>query len=115
MSGDRAALGANIKREREYRGFSQDEVARYLGISRSAVSLIESGDRKLEALELKKLADLFKCSMTEFTGTTYTNAESESVKLIARATAELTPEDRDEVLRFAEFLRTRRKSEGPDG
>lgn len=105
---DRAALGARLKTAREYRGLSQEDVAKYLGIPRPAVSLLEAGTRKVEALELKRLAEFFSCSMEDLTGAPVGSAVPQSVEMIARATAGLSPEDRAEVLQFAQFLRSRR-------
>ncbi len=106
---DRASLGARLKDAREYRGFSQEDVAKYLGVSRSAISLLESGARRLDILELKKLATLYECSIEELTGEQPGKpAEPDSIKMVARAAAALSPEDRSEVLRFAQFLQTRK-------
>ena len=104
-------LGKRIKEEREYRGLSQEDVARYLGVSRSAVSLIESGSRRVSAEELSRLAELYQTTMENLTGRGEEAAEPEGVRLIARATAELSLTDRDEVLRFAQFLRARRSND----
>jgi len=106
---DRAALGARLKEAREYRGFSQEEVAKYLGVPRSAISLLENGTRRLEALELTKLAKLYDSSMEELAGQAAPDAEPDSVRLVARAAAGLSAEDREEMLRFAQFLRDRPK------
>lgn len=107
---NRMALGARLKEAREYQGFSQEEVATYLGLPRSAISLIESGARGLDVLELKKLATLYKVNIDQLTGTDKSESkEPEAVKIIARATAELSPDDRSEVLRFVEFLQSRRR------
>lgn len=106
---DRAVLGARLKDAREYRGFSQEDVAKYLGVSRSAISLLESGVRRIDILELKKLATLYECSIEEFTGEQPAQqAEPDSIKMVARAAAALSPEDRSEVLRFAQFLQARK-------
>lgn len=107
---DRSALGARLKNAREYAGFSQEEVATYLNIPRSAVSLLESGARRVEALELKRLAKLYQRSMEELTEQEQPPPDSESVKLVARAARDLTPEDQTEVLKFAQFLRQRRST-----
>lgn len=111
---DRKSLGERLREAREYLGFSQEEVAAFLGASRSALSLIETGQRKVDALELKKLAGLYKRPVGYFTGE---EAEEISfgadVKHLARKVAELSPDDREELARFAEFLRAKkRKKEG---
>lgn len=106
---DRTALGVRLKEAREYRGFSQEEVAKYLGVPRSAISLIESGARRLDVLEVRKLAQLYECSIEELTGeAALEEAEPHSIKMVARAAADLSPDDRSEVLRFAQFLKSRK-------
>lgn len=105
---DRVALGNRLKEAREYRGFSQEEVSEYLKLPRSAISLIESGDRKLDILELKKLAKLYQCSIDELSGAAKPKEEPEAIRMVARTAAELSKEDLDEVLRFAQFLQSRK-------
>jgi len=106
---DRATIGARLREAREYRGFSQEDVAKYLGLSRSAISLIEAGTRRVDVIELRKLAKLYESSVDELTGAEAPKStEPNSIKLVARATADLSPEDRSEVLRFAQFLRSRK-------
>ena len=104
---DRRTLGARLKEAREYSGYSQEDVASYLGTPRSAVSLIESGARKLDALDLQKLSTLYQRSMEELTGQPLEPSDTDSVSMVARAAAELSEEDQSEVLRFAQFLRAR--------
>ena len=48
-------LSTRLKEAREYRGFSQEDIARYLGVPRSAISLIENGSRRVSATELSRL------------------------------------------------------------
>jgi transcriptional regulator with XRE-family HTH domain len=108
---DRLALGQRLKNAREYRGFSQEDVATCLGIPRSAVSLIESGDRKIDAIELSKIAKLFDCSIGELTEEPRPGVNAASIEMVARLAAKLSDEDRAEVVRFAQFLTARKPSE----
>lgn len=101
-------LSRRLREAREYRGFSQEEVARHLDVPRSAISLIESGSRRVSAEELSRLAKLFQVTMESLAGHDREASEPESVRMVARAAAELSATDRDEVLRFAEFLRARK-------
>jgi transcriptional regulator with XRE-family HTH domain len=110
---DRKALGEKLREAREYLGFSQDQVATFLGVPRSALSLIETGQRKVDALELKKLAELYKRPVGFFTGEEAAEVSFGSdVKHLARQVAELSPDDREELGRFAEFLRARKQKKG---
>jgi transcriptional regulator with XRE-family HTH domain len=109
---DREKLGARLREAREYLGLSQDEVAKYLGIPRTALSHIESGQRGVDALELKKMAQLYKQPVVYFTGESQPDAGMpEDVAHLARAAAGLSKGDRRELSRFAEYLRARAASE----
>jgi transcriptional regulator with XRE-family HTH domain len=101
-----------LREAREYLGFSQDQVAQYLGISRSALSNIENGQRKVEATELKSLATLYKEPLTYFTGEPGPPSEGRppDVEHIAREASKLTPKDREELARFAAFLQSKGQS-----
>jgi len=110
---DRKALGERLREAREYLGFSQDQVATFLGVSRSALSLMETGQRKVDALELKKMAGLYKRPVGFFTGEAAEEVSfGTDVKHLARQVAELSPDDREELGRFADFLRARKKKGG---
>jgi len=52
-------LSKKIKAMRERLGFSQETLAKELGINRVAVSQIENGDRKISAEEIAKLSRFF--------------------------------------------------------
>jgi len=54
-SNARRRLGEKLRQAREYLGLSQDEVARHLRVPRTALTNIESGQRRIDALELKSL------------------------------------------------------------
>lgn len=113
MEGDRRAMGERLRQSREYLGFTQEEVAKYLNISRSALSNIETGQRKVDALELKKLASLYKRPVTHFTGEDPEDqAVGEEVAQLARKASELSSEDRAELGRFADFLRAKKQTKG---
>ena len=97
--------GARLKEARVYRGFSPEEIARYLGVPQSAIALIESGSRRVSAPELSRLAKLYQTTTESLTGSDHADPEPESIRLLVRAAA-LSATDRDEVLRFARFLRS---------
>jgi transcriptional regulator with XRE-family HTH domain len=111
---DRKTLGERLREAREYLGFSQEEVATFLGVPRSALSLMETGQRKVDALELKKLAGLYKRPVGYFTGEEPEETSfGADIKHLARKVSDLSPDDREELSRFADFLRARKqKKEG---
>lgn len=108
----RKGLAEKLREAREYLGFSQEEVAKYLGIARSALSNIETGQRKVEATELKRLAQLFKCQVSHFTGAEEEPQFADDVAHLARKASDLSVQDREELNRFADFLRARKQTKG---
>jgi transcriptional regulator with XRE-family HTH domain len=115
---DRQALGDRLKQAREYIGLKQDDVAKTLGIPRSALSNIEAGIRKVDAIELARLAKLYQRPVAWFTGEdpAATSEVAEEVAHVARAAATLSQQDRQELTRFADFLKSRAKAKAtPDG
>lgn len=109
---NRRNLSVRLRKSREYLGLSQGEVARYLGIHRSALSNIENGQRRVDALELKKLAELYKQPVGFFTGEQLVEEGlPDEVAHLARAAKALSQQDIGELTRFAEYLRTRAEGE----
>jgi len=100
-------LGARLKEAREYLGLSQEFVAEKLSIPRASVSAIETGKRKVSSLELKSLARLFKRPLSYFLTDEYASSEPEDNTTVAlfRTAKTLSDEDRQQVLRFAQFLK----------
>ena len=95
-------LMTRLREVREYLGLSQQYVADKTGIARSAVSDIERGLRKVDSLELRKLARLYMYPVGYFLGE---EEADEEARALARAVTSLTEDDRAEVVRFAQFLR----------
>ena len=109
---DRKALAERLRTAREYVGLKQDEVARYLSIPRSALSHIETGQRRVDALELSRMARLYQRPLSWFTSEVAppeTDLPPE-IAHVARAAATLSSQDRQELARFADFLKSRSKT-----
>ena len=100
---DAAALAERIRTERRYVGLNQADVAAALGISRAAVSALETGRRRVTGLELRRLSELFGVSVDRLAGAT--SSEDATTTALFRAAKTLTEDDKQKVLRFAEFLR----------
>ena len=108
---ERKRLGARLRDARKYLGLKQEEVAGYLKIQRTALTDIESGQRKVEAIELAKLAKLYRQPVGFFTGEDDAGAALPlDIAHLARKAANLSKEDRDELGRFAEYLSSRTSS-----
>jgi len=100
-------IGDRLRQAREYLELKQEEAAEAVGLSRSALSMVENGRRKVDVIELARFAEVYGQSIEALTGAAKTPPLPESVQALARAATELSAEDRDELLRFAEFLQTR--------
>jgi transcriptional regulator with XRE-family HTH domain len=100
-------IGDRLRQAREYLELRQEEAALAVGLSRSALSLVENGRRKVDAVELARFAEVYRQSIEALTGTAESKPLPESVQALARAATELSADDRSELLRFAEFLQLR--------
>jgi transcriptional regulator with XRE-family HTH domain len=99
-------MGARLREAREFLGLSQEVVAEALGVPRASVSAMESGRRKVSSLELHDLARLYKRPLEFFYDDQAAEApEDETAQALFRATRNLTADDREQVLKFAEFLK----------
>jgi len=108
---ERAKLGERLREARKYLGFTQEEIAGQLNIGRSALSEIESGVRKIGALELRTLSRLYGHPVSYFLGDEAIALElSEDLAHLARAASELSKGDKAELVRFADFLKARARA-----
>ncbi len=60
-------IGQNLKRFREACKFTSNQVATYIGVSRSSYSNYESGLREMPLGALEKAANLFGCELCDLT------------------------------------------------
>lgn len=108
MSNDENILiGQKLKEAREYLKISQEEAAKVAGVSRSAISLIESGSRSLKSVELSALAKLYQHPVSYFLGEITDIKQDEGIQALARSFTGLSKADKEELLRFSEFLAIR--------
>ncbi len=108
---EHSVIGQRLKETREYLKISQEEAAQAAGVPRSAISLIESGGRSLKSVELSALAKLYQQPVSYFMGEDGDVQQDEGVQALARSYKGLSDEDKDELLRFSEFLAMRSKKE----
>jgi transcriptional regulator with XRE-family HTH domain len=99
-------LGRRLRESREYLGLSQEFVAEKLSIPRASISAIETGKRKVSSLELKQLARLYRRPVAFFLSEEQeTEADDTTIQALFRTAKALSEQDRQQVLRFAQFLR----------
>src|SRR5512133_3591512 len=87
-------LAARLKEVREYLNLSQQFVAEQTGISRSAISDIERGGRRVDSLELRRFARLYRYPVTYFLEGERESATDGTLNALARAAKDLTEQDR---------------------
>ena len=115
---EKETLAKRLREAREYLGLSQEYVAQQTGISRPAISEIEGGRRKVDSLELKRFSKLYGRPIEYLLGG---SGEEESELAIGAGvdpiegklramTRGLKAEDREEILRFVEYLKHRNTS-----
>lgn len=104
---DRLQLGERLREQREWLGLSQELVAEKMDIPRSSVSELERGNRSVTAIELKRFATLYGCTVSWLLqeAAEEQDVPDETFRLLRRVTMRLFAEDREQVLRFARFLR----------
>jgi transcriptional regulator with XRE-family HTH domain len=96
-------VGARLRDARLAIGLTQSDIAGALGISRPSIAAIEKGTRKVTGLELRRMARLYRCSVGWLLGDE-DDAIAGTDTVLHRATAELSDDDKQQVLRFAQFL-----------
>jgi transcriptional regulator with XRE-family HTH domain len=117
---ERDYLARRLKEARDYLGLSQEYVSQQTGIPRPAISEAEAGRRRVESLELKRLAALYGRPLSYFLEDEVGSPASGIASSIARdgdpteiklrnLTRNLPAEDREEILRFAEYLRHKKQ------
>ncbi|MGK2875387.1 MAG: helix-turn-helix transcriptional regulator [Nocardioides sp.] len=110
---EQQAVGQRLRSARETLGLTQEDVAGALGIQRTSVIAMEAGKRNVSALELRRLARIYRRSVAWILGEEPDAEVAGDNGALFRATAELSPEDKEQVLRFAEFLAAAKAQQTP--
>ena len=95
-------LGHNLQKARSESNLSQEYIAEKLGISRSAVSQIERGKRKVSSSELNVFSDIFGISADELLKGRQAGT---CAQLFTSRFEELDEADQNEILNLIEFKR----------
>jgi transcriptional regulator with XRE-family HTH domain len=103
---EQRAVGQRLRLARETLGLKQEDVAAALGIQRTSVISMEAGKRSVTALELRRLGRLYRRTVAWILGEEphATDQDTEATQALYRATAQLLDDDKEQVLRFAQFL-----------
>lgn len=100
-------IGQKIREAREAAEKSQKELSDALGFeSATAISLIESGERKAKIEDLEKMSEFLRRDIKFFLGI----EEKADIRFALRADKDLSKKDQDKILSFIEFVK-RKKDE----
>ena len=113
---ERREVAARLREARELLGLTQGDAATALGIPRTSINALEAGKRNVTGVELRRFARLYRRPVEWLLGV---DSPPPATDALYRATEKLSAEDKDQVLRFAEFLAAagtppRRKAAAPE-
>lgn len=95
-------IGGRIRRARQAASFSQKKLAEDVGFeSATAISLIESGERRVSIEDLKEIARVLKVDFQHLLG----GAIEHDISIALRADKNLTKEDEGKIISFIEFVK----------
>jgi transcriptional regulator with XRE-family HTH domain len=97
-------IGARLREARETLGITQEDAASALGIPRTSITALEKGARAVAATELSRMATLYRRPVAWLLGDE--DLAPAATSALFRATASLSDADKEQVLRFAQFLAT---------
>lgn len=99
----------NLKKLRETAQYTQEEIAQALGITRSAYSNYESGDREVPYDVIERASDFYGCDMTLL----FEDNKNIDAMILASAfrIEGIAPEDTPEIIRFKDIVKSYLKME----
>lgn len=95
-------LAKRLREAREHEGLSQEEVAKKLDIPRASVSMLENAQRKVDSLELVKLAKIYGKSPSHFLGGETKPDNNEATLLFRSAALQVPTNTIEEFKEFSE-------------
>lgn len=99
-----SVVGDRIKEARESHKLSMTELAEKSGLTISAISQFESGERLPSLGSLDKIADAFQISVDYLMGRDKKTSD-ENVLATFRGLKDMTDKDKEQMLHFYQFLR----------
>lgn len=107
-------VSKRIKDKREEKGWSQTELAKNAGITASALSQIESGERFPSTVVLHKIAKTLSTSVDYLLGSKEEEdiadlLRDKKIEVLFRSFKDLSPKDRELILKNIEFLKSNKK------
>ena len=104
---NKSGIGKQIKKYRQAAGMSQQQLADEIGYkSGTAVSLIESGARGVDANDLPRIAEALHVNITALVGD---KNEVPKFTVALRADGDLDDSDKKEILNFYNYVKDRKR------
>jgi transcriptional regulator with XRE-family HTH domain len=103
-------LQERLRKLREYKELTQQDLADFLGITRPAYTAYESGRRQPDHETLSRLADFFDVSVDYLLCRTIVKNPLETIAAHHEGD-EWTEEELEDIEKFKEFVKTRRQKE----
>ncbi|MFN3406101.1 MAG: helix-turn-helix domain-containing protein [Cytophagaceae bacterium] len=107
-------IGDNIRRIREEKGLTQQQIAELISMHRSNYSKVESGQRDISVEALNKIAKYFGMTIDQivnFDGTTPQEVTVEDKSMIEqlKLIQELEPEEKNMIFKMIDTFLTKKK------
>lgn len=99
----KSTIGRNLKTLRGFNKFTQEQIAQFLGIERSAYSNYESGLRDAPLEILEKCSDIYGCDLHLF----FEEKELEKTDLLVCAfrVSDISDADMNEIAKFKNIVK----------
>jgi transcriptional regulator with XRE-family HTH domain len=104
----RTLIAERLREARKLAGLSQGHVAKILGLHRPSISEMESGNRRVSADELARMADIYDVSVAWLLGEAPDTIDTHDprLELAARELTKLKPDDLDRLLKLLAAMRS---------
>jgi transcriptional regulator with XRE-family HTH domain len=104
----RSQIAERLKEARKLAGLSQGQVAKILGLHRPSISEMESGNRRVSADEIARLAEIYDVNVAWLLGEAPETIDTQDprLELAARELSKLKPDDLDRLLKLLAAMRS---------
>jgi transcriptional regulator with XRE-family HTH domain len=107
-SAKRRRIGERLREARKLAGLSQGQVAKILDLHRPSVSEMEAGNRRVSAVELARLSEIYDVSAAWVLGDApdTLDVHDPRLELAARELSKLKPDDLERLLKLLAAMRS---------